>query len=603
VYASISICECSFGQDTSSLRDTSHIYRDIKTYSKRSKFHTFVYQLIFKPNIPALEIKKTRKKADKKLLQKPYSAFEGKIIRNINIVTLDPFGYSATDTSIARQNYLYKAGNWMHIKTQRITIINLLLFRRNQAFNSFLVKESERLIRSQGYVHEVAFFVTSAGRKSDSVDIFIRELDVWSIIPEGSISSSGFNIGATDNNFVGTGHAFQNDFVRNISSGLNTYKTNYFIPNIRNTYINSDIYYKTDNNKNFTQSLSFDRPFYSPTAKWAAGISASRIEIDSLTIINATILPLRLRYNTQDLWAGFAQQIIKGSSEEALSTSIIYTLRYLRIQYYGKPSELYDPFHIYTSENFYLAGIGLSTRKYVRDKYIFSYGVIEDVPVGDVYALTGGLQLKNNYTRFYLGARYSTGNYYDWGYLSSNFEYGSFFHASVPEQGVFKASINYFTGLFEIGDWKFRQFIKPQLTLGLSRYSYDSLTLKDGYGLDGFNSSGLIGTNRMVLTLQTQSYAPWNFIGFHFGPFLICSIGMLGNDIGGFSSSKLYSQLGFGVLIKNENLIISTFQLSFSFYPTIPGYRDNVLKLNSLKTSDFGFRDFRIGKPDIVVYE
>jgi hypothetical protein len=250
-----------------------------------------------------------------------------------------------------------------------------------------------------------------------------------------------------------------------------------------------------------------------------------------------------------------------------------------------------------------LAGIGISTRKYVQDRYIFNNGVIEDVPVGKVYELIGGYQIKNNLARPYLGLRFSAGNYYEWGYLSSNFEYGTFFHALIAEQGVFRAEVNYFTGLFEIGDWKFRQFIKPQLTLGLNRYSYDSLTLKDGYGLDGFNSSGLTGTSRMVLTLQTQSYAPWNFIGFHFGPFLIWSLGMLGDEYSRFNNSKLYTQFGIGVLIKNENLIFSTFQISISFYPTIPGYRNDVFKFNSLRTTDFGFRDFRIGKPDIIVYE
>ncbi len=78
----------------------------------------------------------------------------------------------------------------MHIKTQGITIRNLLLIHKNQPFNSLLVKESERLIRNQKYVHEVSFSVVAAGAKSDSVDIFIRELDNWSIIPEGSISAS-----------------------------------------------------------------------------------------------------------------------------------------------------------------------------------------------------------------------------------------------------------------------------------------------------------------------------------------------------------------------------------------------------------------------------
>ncbi len=97
----------------------------------------------------------------------------------------------------------------------------------------------------------------------------------------------------------------------------------------------------------------------------------------------------------------------------------------------------------------------------------------------------------------------------------------------IAEQGVFTAGVNYFTGLIEIGKWKFRQFVKPQVTIGINRFSYDSLTLNEGYGLDGFNSSTLSGTSRLLFTLQTQSYAPWNFIGFRFGPFLFIHLACL----------------------------------------------------------------------------
>ena len=69
------------------------------------------------------------------------------------------------------------------LKHRYLAIRNLLLIRKNEPFNSFFVKESERLIRSQQYVHDVSFYVVSAGAKSDSVDIFIRELDIWSISP------------------------------------------------------------------------------------------------------------------------------------------------------------------------------------------------------------------------------------------------------------------------------------------------------------------------------------------------------------------------------------------------------------------------------------
>ena len=136
--------------------------------------------------------------------------------------------------------------------------------------------------------------------------------------------------------------------------------------------------------------------------------------------------------------------------------------------------------------------------------------------------------------------RYSFGNYNQWGYLSSDFEYGTFSHSSHSEQGVFTAGINYFTGLIEIGKWKFRQFIKPQIAIGINRFAYDTLTLNDGYGLDGFNSPILSGNSRLTFTLQTQSYSPWNFYGFHFGPFLTYSFGMPGEAVTGFKNSKIY---------------------------------------------------------------
>jgi hypothetical protein len=239
----------------------------------------------------------------------------------------------------------------------------------------------------------------------------------------------------------------------------------------------------------------------------------------------------------------------------------------------------------------------------VQDKYIFRFGITEDVPIGKVFSVTAGYQDRDSIGRLYLGGRISLGNYYSWGYLGSSCEYGTFFRSSKAEQGVFSVSVEYFTGLLEIGKWKFRQFVKPKILIGLNRFSYDSLTINEGYGLDGFNSLGLSGTRRMLLTLQTQAYAPWNFIGFRFGPFLTYSFGMLGDASSGFKNSRIYSQIGLGVLIKNENLVFNAFQMSITFYPIIPGYGQNIFKTNSFKTTDFGFKDFEIGKPGIVVYQ
>lgn len=584
-------------------KDSSTLYRNIESYSKGSKFKTLIYRLVFKPVASESKKKENKNKRSVKPVQQPYKTFEGKTIRNIDIVTLDPFGYSVSDTTVREQRFFPKAGNNLHIKTQGITIRNLMLIHKNDPFNSLLVKESERLIRLQKYVHEVSFYVKAAAERSDSVDIFIRELDKWSIIPKGSFSSSSTRIDLTDNNFMGTGHEFQNVFLSNSTTGFNSFNTNYYIPNIRNSYISARLHYGLDNYGYFNRGLVIDRPFFSPLAKWAAGISlVSQYKKDSLNYINPSYIPLNLKFTTQDLWVGKAQQIFKGNTEDELMSNLILAARYQRIRYTEKPSEIGDSLHVYSSEDFILGEIGVSSRKYVQDKYIFKFGVVEDVPIGIVYGITGGYQIKPDSRRLYLGLRFSFGNYYEWGYMSSNFEYGTFLNKSNNEQGGITAGINYFSGLFELGKWKFRQFVKPQVTIGINRFPYDSLTLKEGNGLSGFNSIALSGSSRLLFTLQTQSYAPWNLIGFRFGPFVNLSMGMLADRETGFRTSKVYSQVGFGVLIKNENLVINTFQISISFFPLIPGIGQNIFKMNSYRTTDFGFRDFEIGKPAIVTY-
>ncbi|MCX6248258.1 MAG: hypothetical protein NTW10_11025 [Bacteroidetes bacterium] len=249
-----------------------------------------------------------------------------------------------------------------------------------------------------------------------------------------------------------------------------------------------------------------------------------------------------------------------------------------------------------------MASVGISIRRYVQDKYIFNFGQVEDVPVGKVLLLTAGYREKNNTGHLYLGARISFGNYFTWGYLGASAEYGTFFRRLHAEQGVFSASVNYFTGLLEIGKWTFRQFLKSNITIGINRLSYENMTLNDAYGIDGFTSPSLTGNSRLLITLQTQAYTPWNLLGFHIGPFFNYSIGMLSAASGGFKKSKLYSQIGLGFLLKNYYLFISTFQISVSYYPSMPGYGDNVFRFNSLNTYDYGFNDFEVGKPGIVNY-
>lgn len=173
-------------EDSKEKKDTTEIYTKIRNYSKKNKFTQTLHKLLFRS-------KKPRKKED---LIIPYDSanYNGKIIRKINIITLDPFGHSLIDTTQVPKNWGERTGNRLHLKTKRIAITNLLLFRRNSVYNSYKVQESERLIRAQKYVTAVRVTHELVGVASDSVDVTIRVLDSWSTIPKFSISSNQVSV-------------------------------------------------------------------------------------------------------------------------------------------------------------------------------------------------------------------------------------------------------------------------------------------------------------------------------------------------------------------------------------------------------------------------
>ena len=320
-------------------KDSTVLYKKIETFSKQNKVTKVIYPWFFKP--VATDAKK--KRIYKKLIIRPYSHFEDKIIRNIEIISLDPFGYSIADTLESPKGFLSKTGNNIHIKTLSITIRNLLLIKQNQPFDSLLVKESERLVRSREYIRDVSFSVRPTAILSDSVDIFIRVLDIWSLIPNGSLSTSSFTADLTERNFLGLGHSFQNVYGMDNSKGVNSYATTYSIPNFKNSFIGARLHFDKLGEENFNREFSIDRPFFSPFAKWAAGVYfAQQYHADSIRTGTGPYIPQDIKLNIQDFWAGNAIQVFKGNSEYDRTTNFISSARFLRERYLEKPSSLLD---------------------------------------------------------------------------------------------------------------------------------------------------------------------------------------------------------------------------------------------------------------------
>ncbi len=591
------------------------IYQKIEDYSEKRKFTKTLHKLIFRSTT------KRPVKSPKNRPKQDLAPFEGKIIRNITIQSHDPFGFSFTDSTQTANSWIEKTGNFIHIKTKAFAIRNTLLVKENTALDTLLLNESERLIRAQNYIRRVEVTAKEVGVSKDSIDLHIEVLDSWSLIPSATISTSKTKLRLKNRNFLGFGHEFNNSVTKSLDDSNYGYEMNYTVPNINNTFIETTLAYRIDLDGDYSKVLDIERPFYSPLARWAGGIYLDE-QYQKEYLDNAQGEPdlQNFRYHTQDFWGGHAFKIFDGISEKERTTNLISSLRFLHVGYRERPSAAYDSIGYFANESFYLGSLGIASRQFIKDDYIFRDGTIEDVPIGTVYAITSGYQRKNQHNRMYIGAKASHGNYFNWGYLSTSFEFGSFLDHSHLEQTTISLQAKYFTNLISLGNnWKMRQFVKPQILIGTNRLPsegdritidqknkfrgvYDNnYDLKQGAGIPGFKSD-LMGTKKYVLSLQTQFYSPWEVWGFRLNPYVNFTAAALGDEGESILNSKLYSSFSAGFIIRNDYLVFNSFQLSFSFYPQVPGQGNNIFKMNAYETEDFGFQDFDLGKPTPVWY-
>ncbi len=574
--------------------DSLKFYHKLEELSKKKKIYRFFYKKVFR-------IPQSQKVAEEQCKDESCEVYSGRIIRNIEIITLEPFGYTVYDTSRHQHNFIQKAGNFIHQRSTRLTIKNQLLIKKNTPLDPLKLRESERIIRQSAYVRDVLFQAKPVPGSKDSVDIVILEQDLFSKGVGLGISTSKQTLLVKDRNFLGLAHqVVDNTYYypernRFISQG------SYTIPYIRNTFITSTLYYSSDN-LSYTRGISTNRPFYSSLTKVAGGIDyLSHGSTGSIVYPqDSSIVTYGVRFNDFDVWAGRSFPLYHNISP---SPNFVMTGRYLNRHYFRKPPFAADSMSRQSDSHLYLAGFGFSHRLYYRDYYIYRHGTPEDVPSGKKIEFFIGYEDGPMKGRMYTGFEVAAGRYRRWlGYLMAAAGYGTYTRNSLLQESTTYGNVGYISNLYSIGNWKLRQFVKAQCTYGIFRSIGESLSIYDVNGIQGLSGAEMTGTNKLTMNFQTQLYLPYDVAGFRFAPFFFAAFGMLGSDATPFYNQRVYQGYGIGVQIKNELLVLSNFQFSFGFYPHVPG-EHSMFKFNPVKTYDFSFKDFDISKPGVIAYQ
>jgi hypothetical protein len=594
---------------SSQVHDTLAVYKKIKKVTSKHKFTSLLYDAVFVD--PAPQQYENKPLSDNQKKKDPNQKYEGEIIRTIDIKVLDPFGYSVSDTSKYAINSFQKIANHYHVTTRNRVIRNNLLFKKNDAFDVYKFNESERILRTTDYVNDVQVYISQVPNSKDSVDIKLFVLDRWTV--DAPVNASFTSISGTliERNFLGLGQRFEQSGGYNSVNGNYQYGGLYRIANIEKTFISSNVFYATNQNiaqnkiDETTAGFSLDRGFYSALTKWAGGISETKIWDDNLDSIEKVYKYYHVENVISDLWVGRSFNPGVGAPVNRKGTNIIVALRYLDNHYQTRPLIVYDSNQKYFNSSLWLGSVAFSLRKYYKDRFIYRFGANEDIAEGALIQLLYGVKYQEGTgIRYYSGFQLSYGLHFEKiGYASAFANYGTFYYPNIHNDATFNAGFYYFSNLLQKNKWYFREFINFKYVNGINKLPGETITLNTNE-MYGFDNGGLQGTKKLVLNLESVTYVPYNIIGFRFAPLILIGLGMLDTPQHQLLYSPVYQSYAIGVLVRNENLLNSSFQITYGYSPNLADDNShNYGKFNPSIGFSIKVPVFAVIKPSVVTYQ
>ena len=557
---------------------------------------------------------------DAVLLNRQFDQHTFKIVRRIDIRTLDAFGYSLTDSTRVPRTLLEKAGNALHVKTARSRIRQVLLFRPGRALEPQALAESERLLRQTPEILDARVLINELTSTRDSVDITVLTTDVFSITAGAQVGSATAGLVTFgDENFLGQGHQLENayrygrTFDNEPTAQTWAYEGSYTAP-FRNFFYAQGRYRNEFNIR--SGGVSLRRDFYSPSARYAGAL-----DLDSYSLNIALDAPpagqryvyYPLRYLVQDAWLGRSLRLRSFDMGYENPGRVILAARVYRVQYGtvptpppGMEARVVD----FRDGTQLLGTVGYSVRRYYKDRYLFGFGRTEDVPAGTLVSLTAGYDMNRVAPRRYLAARVAASTFSARsGYLYGAVDLGAYQRLEQGrawEQGVLSTEFTSFTRLYHIGNWQYRHFLSSKATIGLNRRPGDLLQgITNARGLRGFSPANPIqATSRFVLNYETTLFTPLSLLGFRLAGLAFADAAWVSQRPGGGTpfGGAPYTGFGLGLRFRNEFTALRTFQVLIGYYPRGINAANGVRLFESPRET-VTFTDFGLGSPGTVNYQ
>jgi len=592
----------------------NNFFKSFATKMYKNKVTRWVYKRLFR-------FKKKKKEAETKVAKSEdqYLQYQGKVIGDINLKYLEIFGTDVDDTTKHSKKSFIKFMNGMHVHTGNKIIAHQLLLSEGYLLHPSELADNERVIRQLPYIKDARIYVGASDQDDYKVNLDVVTRDVFPLkfdVNPGGLSGDRF--GFSNINLFGTGHELETSFIINDKQdGSFGHEYYYRMPNLKGTFITSEFNYANSFNKEGFGVRAF-RDFITPDLKYAGGGGINIFRKREIRLPNGQLVPspsqlqldsgmvVSFKEFEQDIWVGRSYRSFYSPPIERVKERLrlLFAARINRVKYIDRPDDVDQNtnfrFHHRTR---FLGSVGFSSRRYYKDRLIKSFGRTEDIPAGNLVQFTGGYEVGEFVNRFYVGTKATKGGFiHNFGYLKGELQLGGFYNRQGHfEQGVVETKLNYFTHLYTLHFFKIRQFFDLNYTLGVRRLNNEVLDINGDNGLRGFNTAFIAGTQRLSLKSETVVFTPLYITSFRVAFFGFFDLGFLNSNQDSPFSGELYSSLGGGVRLRNENLAFGTIQFRLAYYPNAPIDEDN-RKFSFATKPVLALDDFDLREPEVLEF-
>lgn len=255
----------------------------------------------------------------------------------------------------------------------------------------------------------------------------------------------------------------------------------------------------------------------------------------------------------------------------------------------------------YRNINANFLSITVFNQNIIRTKYLYGFGRNEDLPIGQSLSLTFGNYYRENNSISYAGLKYekyalqSSGNY-----SHLNINVGSSYAEKQYQDFRFLASMEIIGKLkyLEKGS-PYRQSFNISIAQTLNNKFNEALLIYSNYGIPQLNKEQIKGGTRISGNWESVLYSAKTFYGFKSSPFVFANLTYIRAIDEVKKNGGIFTAVGTGTRIRNENLIFGTIELK-CFYLPRTDLQVSPWNFSFITNLKYKYNSTIIRKPDFV---